>query len=87
MNNNSTQHSDFTIDFRGSITSIALLELSRLFTGMEIDKTITVILPDKDIITDICKVLPVSSLEMTITEKESSEIVVFIKKNNDVAKE
>ena len=80
MNVNAESKPDYTLDFRRSITSIALLELSRLFDEMGINKTLSIIVPDKDIIADICKVLPKSSYEMNITEKEDSVSMINIKK-------
>jgi len=43
-------------------------------------ETLTITVLDKDIIADICKVLPKSSYEMNITERENSLTLIRIKK-------
>ena len=63
---------DYTLDFRKAITSIALLELSRIFEAMEPNQILEIYVHDKDTISDICKVLPKSSYEMNINEGENS---------------
>ncbi len=80
MNSKSKSKLNYTLDFRGTITSIGLLELSLLFDEMGPKETLTITLPDKDIIADICKVLPKSSYEMNITERENSLTLIRIKK-------
>ncbi len=80
MNSKSKSKLNYTLDFRGTITSIGLLELSLLFDEMGPKETLTITLPDKDIIADICKVLPKSSYEMNITEQENSLTLIRIKK-------
>lgn len=66
------QKPDYTLDFRKAITSMALLELSRIFESMEPNQILEIYVQDKDTISDICKVLPKSSYEMTINESENS---------------
>ena len=80
LNSKSKSRLNYTLDFRGTITSIGLLELSRLFDEMETNETLTITVTDKEIIADICKVLPKSPYEMNIIEQENSVSLISIKK-------
>ena len=71
---------DYTLDFRGAISSMVLLELSRVFEKMEQNQILNIYVQDKDTIADIFKVLPKSSYEMNIIEGKNSVNRIKIKK-------
>ena len=55
---------DYIIDFRGSITTISLLKMSRIFKEMKIRQVIEILGSDPDMQKDLFKVLPKSSYEV-----------------------
>ncbi len=80
MKTRSRRKPDYTLDFRKVISSMALLELSRIFDKMEANQMLEIHVQNKDTIADIFKVLPKTSYEMTISEIESSVNLIRVKK-------
>ncbi len=80
MKSKSKGKPDYTLDFRKAITSMALLELSRLVDEMKSNQILEIYVHDKDTIADICKVLAQYSYEMNINEEENSVSRIKIKK-------
>jgi TusA-related sulfurtransferase len=58
------QKPDYTLDFRGTITSITLLKASRIFREMRPREIIMIKGCDSDTRTDLFKVLPNASYEL-----------------------
>lgn len=83
MKSKSGRKPDYTLDFRKAISSMALLELSRLFEEMALDEVLEIHVQDKNTIADICKVLPQSSYEMNISEEENRVSRIKIKKKKE----
>lgn len=61
MQSRSKQKPDHVVDFRGAISSIALLEMSDRFKEMKKNQVIELLVDDKDTVDDIFKILPKSS--------------------------
>ena len=55
---------DYTLDFRGSITPITLLKITQVFREMKPNGVIEIIGSDPDIQNDLFKVLPENSYEL-----------------------
>lgn len=55
---------DYILDFRGSISSISLLKMSRIFKEMKSRQIIEILGSDPDMQKDLFKVLPEASYEV-----------------------
>ncbi len=74
---------DYTVDFRGAIASITLLELTDTFREMESDQILEILVLDPETISDIFKVLPASSYELVEMEDEAHGYRIRLKKLKD----
>jgi TusA-related sulfurtransferase len=82
---NLKRKANYILDFRGSISSISLLKMTRIFKEMKAGQIIEIIGSDPDIEKDILKVLPESSYEMIlmdVVEDEENFHQVQIKKRH-----
>lgn len=78
------QKADYILDFRGSISSISLLKMTRIFKEMKARQIIEVLGSDPDMQKDLFKVLPESSYEvvfMNVVEDDGYFYRVQIKKH------
>jgi len=71
---------DFTLDFRGAISSITLLELTSIFREMKINQMLEIYVNDADTVKDIFKVLPSTLYELMEMEDDSGKYRICIKK-------
>lgn len=72
---------DYSLDFRGAITPLAMLKLSRVFWGMRSNQTLEVLGLDPDTRSDLFRLLPAVSYELiSMDEKDDSPIRVFLRK-------
>ena len=72
---------DFQLDFRGAITSLGLLKLSRVFREMKSNQTLEILGVDADARSDLFRVLPQVSYELLeIEERDGALIRIKIKK-------
>jgi TusA-related sulfurtransferase len=71
---------DYTLDFRGAISSITLLELTSLFRDMKIQQMLEMYVSDADTIKDIFKVLPSTLYELVDMKDDSGNYRIRIKK-------
>ena len=62
------QKSDYILDFRETITPLALLKMSQVLLEMNVDEVLEVITKDHDARTDVFKVIPASSCELIDVE-------------------
>ncbi|MCF8068566.1 MAG: sulfurtransferase TusA family protein [Desulfobacterales bacterium] len=74
------QKIDHTLDFRGAIRSMTLLELTNLFREMENSQTLEVLVQDPDLITDILHVLPASAYKLSDMRDDKDVYKIRIKK-------
>ncbi len=77
---------DYILDFRGSISSISLLKMSRIFKEMKSQQVIEILGSDPDMQKDLFKVLPKASYEvvfMNVVEEEDYFYRVQIRKRMD----
>jgi TusA-related sulfurtransferase len=63
-----SSQADYTLDFRGSISSITLLKITRLFNEMKALEIMELLGLDADTIQDLFKVLADSSYEIIDTD-------------------
>ena len=72
---------DYSLDFRGAISPLAMLKLSRVFRAMRSNQTLEVLGLDADTRSDLFRLLPAVSYEL-IAEDEKGEapIRVFLRK-------
>ena len=76
------EKADFSLDFRGAITSLALLKFSRVFREMKSNQTLVVLGLDVDTRADLFKLMPASTYELIgVDEVEASCFRVCIRKN------
>jgi TusA-related sulfurtransferase len=76
------EKADFSLDFSGAITSLALLKFSRVFREMRSKQTLEVLGLDADTRTDLFKLMPAATYELISTEeREDSSFRVRIRKN------
>lgn len=64
---------DYILDFRGSLSSISLLKMSRIFKEMKSRQVMEILGSDPDLQKDLFKVLPESSYDlvfMNIVDEE-----------------
>ncbi len=64
---------DYIIDFRGSIASISLLKMSRVFKEMKTRQVIEIIGSDPDLKKDLFKILPESSYDVILINDLENE--------------
>jgi TusA-related sulfurtransferase len=58
------QKADYVLDFRGTITPLALLKMGQVLREMKTNEVLEIIAHDPDTRTDVFKVLPPSSCEL-----------------------
>lgn len=76
-----TDKADYSLDFRGAITSLALLKLTRVFREMKANQTLEVLGLDADTRSDLFRLLPAPSYELLgMDEKGHAPIRVFLRK-------
>ncbi len=76
---------DYILDFKGSISSISLLKVTRIFKEMKAGQFIEISGLDPDLKKDLLKVLPESSYEvifMDVVENEGPFYQIKIKKRH-----
>ncbi len=64
---------DYTLDFRGSISSISLLKMTRIFNEMKPHEIMEILGSDSDTRQDLFKVLPASSYEVAPLDVQVEE--------------
>jgi TusA-related sulfurtransferase len=74
---------DNTVDFRGAIASITLLEMTDTFREMKADQILKILVLDPETISDIFKVLPASSYELLEMEDKTEGYMIRLKKLHD----
>ena len=66
------QKADYVLDFRETITPIALLKMTQVLREMKTSEVLEIVANDPDTRTDVFKVIPASSCEligMEVSEK------------------
>jgi TusA-related sulfurtransferase len=58
------QKADYILDFRETITSLALLKMTQVLREMNTEEVLEIITRDPDARTDVFKVIPTSSCEL-----------------------
>lgn len=72
---------DYRLDFRGAITSLTLLKLTRVFREMKTDQTLEVLGLDADTRSDLFRLLPEVAYELiAIDEQDEASIRVYLRK-------
>ncbi len=72
---------DYSLDFRGAISPLAMLKLSRVFRAMRSNQTLEVLGLDTDTRSDLFRLLPSVSYEViAMDEKDDALIRVFLRK-------
>ena len=61
---------DYRIDFKGAITSLALLKLTRTFREMKSDQILEVCGVDAEVRSDMFRVLPAVAYEITAMDRQ-----------------
>ena len=75
------EKADYSLDFRGAITSLTLLKLTRVFREMKSNQTLEVLGLNPDTCSDLFRLLPAVSYELIkIDEQEDAPIRVQIRK-------
>jgi TusA-related sulfurtransferase len=75
------QKADFSLDFRGAITSLGLLKLTRVFREMKSNQTLEVIGLDADTRSDVFRLLPSVAYELiAVDERDDDSICVHLRK-------
>jgi TusA-related sulfurtransferase len=75
------EKADYSLDFRGAITSLALLKLTRVFREMKSHQTLEVIGLDADTRSDVFRLLPAVSYELiAVDEGGEASIRVHLRK-------
>jgi TusA-related sulfurtransferase len=78
---NLAEKADYSFDFRGGITSFALLKITRVFREMKSNQTIEVLGLDSDTRSDLFKLLPEVSYEViAVDERGTAPIRIHLKK-------
>lgn len=76
------ERADFSLDFRGAITSLALLKFSRVFREMASNQTLEVLGLDTDARNDLFKLMPAAAYELLSVEAgKDSSFRVYIRKS------
>jgi TusA-related sulfurtransferase len=74
-------NADYSLDFRGAITPLTMLKLSRVFREMRSNQTLEVLGLDPDARSDLFRLLPAVSYELiSMDENDDSPIRVFLRK-------
>jgi TusA-related sulfurtransferase len=72
---------DYRLDFRGAITSLSLLKLTRVFREMKPNQTLEVIGLDADTRYDLFRLLPAVAYELIdIDARDDTSIRVYLRK-------
>ena len=72
---------DYQLDFKGAITSLALLKLTRVFREMKPHQTLEVLGVDAEARADIFRVLPAVDYEVTVMDRlEDASYRIKLKK-------
>jgi len=75
------EKADYSLDFRGAITSLGLLKLRRVFREMKSNQTLEVIGLDADTRSDLFRLLPSVAYELiAVDEREDASIRVHLRK-------
>lgn len=75
------EQADFSLDFRGAITSLSLLKLTRVFREMKSNQTLEVIGLDADTHSDLFRLLPSIAYELiAIDDRDNDSIRVHLRK-------
>ncbi len=75
------ENADYSFDFRGAITSFALLKLTRVFREMKSNQTLEVLGLDSDTRSDLFRLLPAVSYEvLAVEERGNAPIRVHLRK-------
>jgi len=75
------EKADYSLDFRGAITSLALLKLSRTFREMKSNQTLEVLGLDADTRSDLFRLLPPVAYEViAVDEQADAPIRVHLRK-------
>jgi TusA-related sulfurtransferase len=75
------EKADYSLDFSGAITSLALLKLRRVFREMKPNQTLEVLGLDSDTRCDLFRLLPAVSYELIdMDERENAPIRVHLRK-------
>lgn len=76
------QKADYTLDFRETITALALLKMTQVLREMHTDEVLEIITRDPDARTDVFRVIPTSSCELIDMEfnKEADFLRIRVKK-------
>lgn len=61
---------DYQLDFKDAITSLALLKLTRVFREMKSDQTLEIRGVDTEARADIFRVLPAVDYEVTVMDRQ-----------------
>ena len=61
---------DYQLDFKDAITSLALLKLTRVFRAMKPHQTIEICGVDAEARADIFRVLPAVAYEVTVMDRQ-----------------
>lgn len=75
------EKADYSLDFRGAITSLALLKFRRVFREMKSNQTLEVLGLDPDTRSDLFRLLPPVAYEViTVDEQADAPIRVHLRK-------
>jgi TusA-related sulfurtransferase len=58
------QTAHYVLDFRDTITPLALLKMTQVLREMEADEVLEIITRDPDVRTDVLKIIPASTCEL-----------------------
>jgi TusA-related sulfurtransferase len=58
------QTAHYVLDFRDTITPLALLKMTQVLKEMEADEVLEIITRDPDVRTDVLKIIPASTCEL-----------------------
>jgi len=83
LNAKSKEKADYVLDFRGAISSIALLEMSNKLKEMKANQILVLFVRDEETIDDIVKMLPKFSCTNTITSESGFKKIIIKKTEND----
>jgi len=61
---------DYRLDFKGAITSLALLKVTRMFREMKADQTLEVCGVDVEARADLFRVLPAVDYDVTAMDRQ-----------------
>jgi TusA-related sulfurtransferase len=76
-----SEKADYSLDFRGAITSLALLKLTRVFREMKSRQTLEIIGLDADTRSDLFRLLPAVAYELIALDvRDETSIRVHLRK-------